>query len=90
MPIKPLDELKATLSELLKNDDSDTALHFIEDFVDTFEDSNIDWKSKYQENDKNWRDKYRTRFFEGGMPKKEEENEEDEKPTILKYEDLFK
>ena len=49
-------------------------------------------KQKYEENDKEWRQKYRDRFFSGQPAKEEEEFEgEDEDPrTKYTYEKLFK
>lgn len=89
---------KADILEAIKKrigeDSSDEALSFLEDVTDTLNDydekakgDGTDWKSKYEENDKQWRDRYRERFFSGSSdndkellgakepPKKEEETE---------------
>lgn len=90
MAIKSYDELMGSLKEILKDNTSDEALSFIEDMNDTLkENSGEDWKARYEENDRQWREKYKARFFDG---KKEDEvvvteQEEVEKP--LRYEDLF-
>ena len=89
MAIKSYNELMASLKEILKDNTSDEALAFIEDMNDTLkENSGEDWKARYEENDRQWREKYKARFFDG---KNEEtvvtEEEEVEKP--LRYEDLF-
>ncbi len=70
----------------------DDTLEIIEDINDSFDSTDADeWKRKYEENDKMWRDKYISRFFD----KKEEEthetpteHEEDEKEYIT-FGDLF-
>lgn len=89
MAIKSYDELMGSLKEILKDNTSDEALAFIEDMNDTLkENSGEDWKARYEENDRQWREKYKARFFDG--KKKDEvvvEDEEVEKP--LRYEDLF-
>ena len=91
MAIKSYDELMVSLKEILKDNTSDEALSFIEDMNDTLAEKNTgeDWKARYEENDRQWREKYKARFFDG---KKEDEvvvteDEEDDKP--LRYEDLF-
>ena len=64
---------KSELMELLKNrigeDTSDEALTLIEDFTDTLDsmeneaNDGTDWKTKYEQNDAEWRQKYKNRFF---------------------------
>lgn len=90
MAIKSYDELMDSLKEILKDNTSDEALSFIEDMNDTLkENSGEDWKARYEENDRQWREKYKARFFDG---KKEDETavtEEEEVEKPLRYEDLF-
>ena len=90
MAIKSYDELMGSLKEILKDNTSDEALAFIEDMNDTLkENSGEDWKARYEENDRQWREKYKARFFDG---KKEDEvviTEEEEVEKPLRYEDLF-
>ena len=69
----------------------DETIEIIEDISDSVgTDDSDEWKRKYEENDKMWRDKYISRFYD----KKEEEletpteHEEDEK-EYSSYEDLF-
>lgn len=70
----------------------DESIEIVEDINDSFDTSDSDeWKKKYEENDKMWRDKYISRFFE----KKEEETHdnptehvEDEKEYNT-FDDLF-
>lgn len=74
--------------------DSDEVLTLIEDVSDTFghfeENSNIDWEEKYHKNDKEWRERYRARFFNEDVDDKDLEPEENKPPKTLRFEDLFK
>lgn len=99
--VKTLDEIINDIKNALgENATSDTGISLIENVSDTFTDastnSSIDWKEKYEQNDKEWRNKYVTRFSQGTT--KQDENEppvdqpkdnppEEEKPT--KFEELF-
>lgn len=73
-----------------RNDDD--TLEIIEDINDSFDSSDADeWKKKYEDNDKMWRDKYISRFFE----KKEEETHDtptehvEEEKEYKTFDDLF-
>lgn len=70
----------------------DESIEIVEDINDSFDSSDADeWKRKYEENDKMWRDKYISRFFD----KKEEQNNdtptdhEEEEKEYRTFEDLF-
>lgn len=89
---------KAELLELVKarigDDTSDEALAIIEDVTDTLDDYETriadsgDWKARYEQNDADWRKKYKERFF---APTKEpEEIDEPEVEEKRTFEDLFK
>ena len=92
--VKTKDELLASIKERFKDDTSDETISFIEDVSDTINDletrasDETDWKSKYEENDKQWREKYRDRFFnsEGEVTKPLDE----EQPKPMSFDDLFK
>lgn len=89
------------------DDVSDDAMKFIEDMTDTFdslsapkETDGEDWKSKYEALDKEWRDKYKARFFEGASTqssestsakevKKEQEEDVKEDGEDVTFDDLF-
>lgn len=70
MPIIKKEDLLNKISELAGDDNSDTILGILEDVEDTFTDYDTrvgeDWKTKYEENDAMWRQKYRDRFYHGG------------------------
>ena len=53
---------------------------------DRFKDE-TDWKSKYEENDKQWREKYRDRFFNADGDGNKPLDEEPPKP--MNFDDLF-
>ena len=70
----------------------DESIEIVEDINDSFDTSDTDeWKRKYEENDKMWRDKYISRFFE----KKEEETHDtptehvEEEKEYKTFGDLF-
>lgn len=91
MAVKTVDEIMAKVRERIGEDDSDEAIEFIEDISDTLESfsSGEDWKTKYEENDKKWREKYRDRFFTSKEEVEEDEIEEPEEKEKKKFEDLF-
>lgn len=95
--IRTKEELMTLIKEYIGDDTSDKALEIVEDTSDTIDDLSTgdgeDWKSKYDELDKTWREKYKSRFFESTEKEKQEDNEEVEEDEIkknYKYEDLFK
>jgi len=70
MAIKSKDEILEQIQERFGEDTSDETISFLEDVTDTFTDletrasgDGVDWKAKYEENDNEWRQKYRDRFF---------------------------
>lgn len=86
------EELVEKVKKYIGDRTDDETIEIIEDITDSIDSSDADeWKQKYEENDKMWRDKYVSRFFN----KKEEEleapdkhDEEDEKEYNT-YDDLF-
>lgn len=88
---------KAEILELIKarvgDDTSDEALSIIEDVTDTLDDYEAriadsgDWKARYEQNDAEWRQKYKDRFFQPAEEPDPEPEEVEEKTT---FEDLFK
>lgn len=94
---RTIDELRTALQELIGERTDDEALTFIEDFNDSVEElsnnDSEDWKTKYEQNDAEWRKKYRDRFFNGKAdkdikdPKAKTQEEPDEEETTI--DDLF-
>lgn len=82
------------VTAIIGDDKNDEAISLMEDLTDTFDDydekvrDQTDWKTKYEENDKNWRDKYVSRFKVGVVPD-EDEDDKDEPAQITRFEDLF-
>lgn len=85
------DELIEKVKKYVGDRTDDETIEIIEDITDSFDSSDADeWKRKYEKNDKMWRDKYVSRFFD----KKEEDPEtptehEEEEKEYNSYEDLF-
>ena len=96
MAVRTKDELLEIIKERIGDDTSDETISFIEDITDTLSDyegkatksDEEDWKTKYEENDKMWREKYRERFFSKEVEKEDEDFSEDEVKS-LSYDDLF-
>ena len=71
MAILNKEQFLARLQERIGEDTSDEAMTFIEDMTDTFNDmetrsngqNDEQWKQKYEDLDKSWREKYKARFF---------------------------
>lgn len=85
------DELIEKVRKYVGDRTDDETIEIIEDISDSIDSPDADeWKQKYEENDKMWRDKYISRFLE---KKKDEsdtptEHEEEEK-EYNSFEDLF-
>lgn len=85
------DELIEKVRKYVGDRTDDETIEIIEDITDSIDTSDADeWKQKYQENDKMWRDKYISRFVE----KKEDEPDtptehEEEEKEYNSFEDLF-
>ncbi len=96
MAVRTKDELLEIIRGRIGDDTSDETISFIEDITDTLSDyeekatnsDNEDWKTKYEENDKMWREKYRERFFSKEVEKEDEDFSDDEVKS-LSYDDLF-
>ena len=93
MSILTKEQLMESIRARVGDDTSDDALAFIENVNDTIEDfatnKNIDWKTKYEENDAAWRQKYKDRFFNSSSEDKDDDFEEEEKKKPMTYEALF-
>lgn len=93
--IRNKEEIINMLSEKFGEDNSDESLALFEDISDTFDDlktqasESINWKQKYIDNDKEWRDKYRERFMTGDSEKDEEFFEDEPEPKKYTFESLF-
>lgn len=84
-------ELIEKIKKYVGDRTDDETIEIIEDISDSIDSSDADeWKQKFEENDKMWRDKYISRFLE----KKEDEldtptEHEEEEKEYNSFEDLF-
>lgn len=84
-------ELIEKVRKYLGDRTDDETIEIIEDISDSIDSSDAaEWKQKFEENDKMWRDKYISRFLE----KKEDEldtptEHEEEEKEYNSFEDLF-
>lgn len=90
--IKPITELIETVRSRIGDNPDDESVVFLEDITDTLTDyenktkDNTDWKKKYDDLDKEWKQKYVERFLEYV----EDINvDNDEVETPEKFDDLF-
>lgn len=98
MAVKTREEILESFKTRLGENPDDESISFLEDVTDTLNDfekrangDGIDWKSKYEENDANWRKKYTERFFSDEPepnPKLNQKPEPDDTPKT--FSDLFK
>ena len=101
MSVLNREQFLARLQERIGEDTSDEAMSFIEDMTDTFNDmetrsngqSDEQWKQKYDELDKSWREKYKARFFNSETTpadvKDEQEDDVKDDAEEKTYADLF-
>lgn len=101
--VKKTEEILELIKNKFADDTSDETLSFIEDVSDTLKEKDSlagaseDWKKKYEDNDKQWREKYKARFFtptDAGASDPSSDIDDLEEPTEppkqLEYDDLFK
>lgn len=91
--IKPISELIETVKTRIGDNPDDDSVAFLEDITDTLTDydnktkDNTNWKEKYNELDKSWKQKYIERFSDDIEDPDEEIEVEVEVPE--KFDDLF-
>lgn len=100
MSIKSREELLNGAKAIFGDSETDEVLEFLGDITDTLDDyenkvkDKEDWKTKYEENDSNWRKKYKERFFSSNENKQgdslDDFNEPDEPEPPKNFSDLFK
>lgn len=86
------DELLEKVRTYVGDRTDDETLAIIEDISDSFDSSDADeWRQKFEENDKMWRDKYISRFFEKNEDGIEDltDEKDDEEKEYKTFEDLF-
>ena len=100
MAVLNRDEYFEKLNTFIGDRNDNESIQFMEDMSDTYEDlstkadgDGVDWETKYKENDKMWKERYKKRFFSGntgygdnvGYPEVDEENEK----KSITIDDLF-
>lgn len=100
MAILNRDEFLNCVHDFVGDRTDDESMEFIDNVLDTYNDmynkaenSGDDWKKRYEDNDKAWRNRYKSRFFHGGaviVPDEiSEENDEDVSRETITIEELF-
>lgn len=96
MAIVSKQQILDSIKERFGDDTSDETLTLIEDISDTLTDyetktnDTTNWKTKYEENDKAWRKKYKDRFYSSKTDDEEDDEGGEEPPKNLTYDELFK
>lgn len=96
MSVVSKEDLIKRFAEKFTGDTSDEVIQLTEDLTDTLEDfiarveDKEDWKAKFEENDANWRKKYKDRFLDSSDSNDNESREQDEdENTNVTFNDLF-
>lgn len=102
MAVLSHDDFMNAVKGLAGDNADDSTLAMIENFTDTFNDletranDTTDWKLKYEQNDNDWREKYKARFFDGNAGTTPAEVMKDQKEDTtndgkdISFDDLFK
>lgn len=85
------DELLKAAQAMIGDRTDDEALLFLDNFNDTLDAyaDQMNWREKYEENDRMWRERYRDRFFGDNTENEVEIEEQDDEDKELTYEKLF-
>lgn len=98
MAVRSKEELIEQIKTVIGDNTSDNAIALIEDVTDTVTqletNDSEDWKQKFEDNDKMWREKYIARFTEGTTegatePTAEPTEETEEEDKELTFDELF-
>ena len=99
MSVLSFEELRNSLKTFIGENNSDEALALIENTEDTITNyenmiaDKTDWKQKFEENDKAWREKYKARFYSDAGTKDNKDEPSGNKPDDNKnytFDNLFK
>lgn len=95
MSVVSKEDLIKRFAEKFTGDTSDEVIQLTEDLTDTLEDfiakveDKDDWKAKFEENDANWRKKYKDRFLEPSVNEEEIHEQDEDENTNVTFNDLF-
>lgn len=98
MSVLTREELMNKINDMIGESDDDVTISFIEDVTDTLTDlenkangDGVDWKEKYEQNDAEWRKKYKDRFFNSGTGQEPDpEPDPEPEPEPITFDELFK
>jgi len=99
MAVRTREEMLNIINTRFPGDTSDEVLSLIEDVNDTYNDyenrlaDSTNWHEKYEQNDAEWRQKYKDRFFNGGKAEDIDDMIEPDRPPENRpktFEELFK
>ena len=95
MAIRTKEEILNAIKD--KVEDNDSLVEIFEDISDTFDNFENkdmeDWKAKYEENDRMWKEKYINRFLNNEVEENIEDTSSEETVEEVEpktYDDLFK
>lgn len=92
------DDFFNTINQLIGDDTTDERLQILDNLTDTYLEmeqnergDGTDWQTRYEENDKAWKEKYRRRFTAGKQVNSfaEPQPKDPEEPTHITIADLF-
>lgn len=95
------EEFFDTLSTIIGDRSDEQSIKALEDITDTYnalekgvKGDGIDWEQKFRDNDKAWREKYRSRFMRGdggsGPQRETGDGGSGYNPETVDFKDLFK
>lgn len=91
--IRTREELVSSLTAMFGDSATDEQLSLLEDVSDTVDAGaeNLEWKAKYEENDSQWRSRYRDRFLgKENQPDALLDDFSSQETKVKTYEELFK
>lgn len=94
MAILSKEELLSKIDSSFDDKTSDTYVSLLEDISDTMDSfsESENWKVKYEENDRAWREKYTSRFFDSSVTQEQSPTTEsivEEEVVSTDYNDLW-
>ena len=90
MAIKTLQEITTAMNTLLGDAPTDEGLALLEDITDTMNaNDNENWRQRYEDNDAQWRKRYKERFM-NPPDNAVDDLDIDVKKVPRSYDDLFK
>lgn len=96
MAVKTREEILSEVKARVGEQTDDETIAFLEDVTDTLSEletkakgDGIDWKAKYEENDKEWRKKYTERFYSLDPNPDSEPPKPDDTPKPKTFAELF-